>query len=190
MQSTGLIRVWREGAYVDEKPLQEIEVQLPGFPPRTALSVGHPEAVTLPRAIPTLRTCINLMTLPSSLAATLRAAAAAVEAGMPIMEASRTFLAAHQPGRLPPVPEYPGLWALAEGRTRRAAAYLPDYGRMIDLGTVTAAPMIAGLNLFLAGKVARHGVLTPEEAFAPVEYFDALSEVAALPRPAVRLIVE
>lgn len=190
MQSTGLIRVWRNGGYVDEPSLQEVSVELPGFPPRTALTVGHPEAVTLPRAIPTLRTCLNLMTLPPSLVATLRRAAEAVAAGMPLKDASRTILAAHRPGALPPAPDYPGLWAIAEGKTRRAAAYLPDYGRMTDLGTVTAAPMVAGLNLVLEGKVARIGVLTPEEAFAPEDYFSALAKVAGVKPPVVRLIVE
>lgn len=189
-QSTGLIRVWRDGRYVDEPPLQPIEVTFPGLPTRTALTVGHPEAVTLPRVIPTLRTCLNLMTLPSSLAATLRKAADAVEAGMSLKEASQRILGDHRPGTLPPVPEYPGLWAIADGKTKRASAFLPDYGRMIDMGTVTAAPMVAGLNLLLSGKVQRQGVLTPEEAFSPGAYFDALAQVAGIAPPVVRLIVE
>ncbi|WP_072382829.1 saccharopine dehydrogenase family protein [Novosphingobium sp. NDB2Meth1] len=188
-QATGEILVWREGQLTSERPLAELEVALPGFPPRSALTIGHPEAVTLPRVIGGLDTCINVMTLPSALAATLKRAARAVAVeGLAPMEASRRELARHQPGSGEPVPEYPGVWALAEGPDGAAGAFIPDYGRMTDMATATAAPLVAGLALLMAGKAARTGVLAPEEAFRPDDYFAALSRIAGVEGDFVRLV--
>lgn len=186
-QATGTIKLWRSGV-VEEAPLAEMEVELPGFAPRIALTIGHPEAVTIPRTLSALSTCVNVMTLPSALAATLKRAARAVDVeGLGLMEASHRELARHVPGSGPELPVYPGVWALAIGAGGRAGAWLPDYGSMHDMATTTAAPLVAGLDLLLAGRVARDGVLAPEQAFQPADYFAALGRVAGIAGPVVRV---
>jgi saccharopine dehydrogenase-like NADP-dependent oxidoreductase len=190
-QATGRIRVWREGRYVDEKPLQRVPVAYPGLPPRDALTIGHPEAVTLPLRFPTLDTCLNLMTLPGGLEQVLEKAASLVETGEhSLLDASYLAFAQYVPGAGPQRPIYPGVWAIAEGDGARAAAHMPDYGLMIDMQTVTAAPSVAALGLVLAGKTSRNGVLAPEEAFEPADYFTALATLAGVGAPMVEMVVE
>lgn len=188
-QATGRIKLWRGAELVEEKPLRELTVELPGYPTRPALTIGHPEAVTLPRTLTGLRDCLNVMTLPGALADTLRRAARAVDAeGLSLMDASRRELSRHVPGNGPELPVYPGVWALALGPSGRAGAYLPDYGSMTDMATTTAAPLIAGLDLVLAGKARGPGVLAPEQAFDPADYFPVLGRVAGIAGEPVRLV--
>jgi hypothetical protein len=190
-QATGSIRVWREGRYVDEKPLQRVPVAYPGLPPRDALTIGHPEAVTLPRRFPTLDTCLNVMTLPGGLEQVLETAASLVESGEhSLLDASHKAFATYVAGAGPQRPVYPGVWAIAQGEGARAAAHMPDYGRMIDMQTVTAGPTIAALGLVLAGKASRNGVLAPEDAFEPADYFAELAAIAGIGGPMVEMVVE
>lgn len=180
-QSSGSIRVLRDGAWMDEPALRELTVTFPGLPPRPAHTVGHPEAVTLPRTFRGLTTCLNVMTLPRALTDTLRRAADAVDVGgLSIREAALTIFPEHQPGHADEWPVYPGVWAIAQGPGGRAGARLTGYGDMNDMATTTAAPLAAGLDLVLRGEVRGTGVLTPEEAFAPEPYFAALGRIAAI----------
>jgi saccharopine dehydrogenase-like NADP-dependent oxidoreductase len=183
-QATGTIRVWRNGHYLDEPPLKTVPVSMPGYEPRTALTIGHPEAVTLPRVFPELDECVNVMTLPGGLEIVLKNAAALVDQhGVALMEASRTAFSDYVPGAGPPLPVYPGVWAIADNGRDCASAYIPDYGRMTEINTITAAPAVAGLNLIFDGKVKRAGVLAPEEAFNTDDYFAELSAIAAIDGP-------
>ncbi len=176
-QSTGVIRLLRDGAMADDPPLRELEVAFPGLPSRPAHTVGHPEAVTLPH----LTTCLNVMTLPRALTETLRRAARAVDAdGLSIRDAAQKVLVEHRPGHAEDWPTYLGVWAIAEGPGGRAGAFLRDYGTMTDMATTTAAPLVAGLDLLLRGEARGTGVLTPEQAFAPKPYFAALGRVAGI----------
>jgi saccharopine dehydrogenase-like NADP-dependent oxidoreductase len=185
-QATGTIRVWRDGAYVDEPPLASIPVAMPGYEPRNALTIGHPEAVTLPRVFSNLRLCLNVMTLPGGLEVVLKRAAALVDQdGMALMDASRQAFSDYVPGAGPHQPVYPGVWAIADNGTDRASAYIPDYGRMTEINTITAAPAIAGLNLIFDDKAKRSGVLVPEEAFTPEHYFAELAAIAGVTTPFV-----
>ena len=186
-QASGLVRVWRDGRYRDERPLSEVPVHLAEHPPRTALLIGHPEAVTLPRRYPQLRTCLNTMTLPGPLVRALQQAGRAVDDGLSVVEASRLLGQVHAPGVGPSEPEYPGVWAIATACDGSSAhAWLSDYGTMTDMGTVTAAPLVAGMELLLTSG-APHGVLTPEEAFTVPEYFPALAAVAGIGGPVLAL---
>lgn len=188
-QATGTIRFLDGGRLVDEPPLAEVEVRFPGLPPRPAHTIGHPEAVTLPRAYPDLTRCVNVMTLPKALLGTLRRAATAVDRdGLPIRDAALKVLAEHRPGAPDEWPVYPGVWAIAQGATGTAGAQLTGYGSMTDMATVTAAPLVAGLELVLAGEVSRSGVLTPEQAFAPEPYFAALARMAGVDGPLLHVV--
>jgi short subunit dehydrogenase-like uncharacterized protein len=190
-QATGTVRVWRDGRLVDEPPLSEVPVHLVGHEPRTALVIGHPEAVTLPRRYPELQTCLNTMTLPGALARTLQRAARRVDDGdASVGEAARQVLRDHVPGSGPALPEYPGVWAIAtaaDGST--AHGWLTDYGTMTSMATVTAAPLVAGMELLLSGRPLP-GVLTPEDAFAVADYFAALARVAEVDGSMLELQVQ
>lgn len=186
-QATGLIRVWRDGGYVDEPPLGDVPVAFPGLEPRTALTIGHPEAVTLPGRYPKLHTCLNVMTLPGGLELVLKRAAALIDAGDKPMAASREAFSTYRPGQGPHLPTYPGVWAIADGADGRVAAHIPDYGRMVDMATVTAAPLVAGLTLLLEGKARRTGVMAPEEAFEADAYFERLASIAKVDTPFVEV---
>ncbi|MBL0965273.1 MAG: saccharopine dehydrogenase NADP-binding domain-containing protein [Blastomonas sp.] len=190
-QATGTIRVWRGGRYVDETPLCDVPVALPGFPARRALTIGHPEAVTLPRVFSGLDTCLNVMTLPGGLEELLLRAVGLVENdGMSFRDAGIAAFSNYVPGAGPHLPEYPGVWALAEGETQRAAAWIPKYGRLEGIHPVTAAPTVAAFNLLMRGIAAQAGVLTPEEAFAPFDYFAELARIAEVSGDYVHAVVE
>ena len=180
-QATGQIRVWRNGTNTDETPLRELPVTLADHPARTALTIGHPEAVTLPRRYPALQTSLNVMTLPGALARTLQHAAASVDDGSAsVRDAAQSLLSRHRPGSGPQVPTYPGVWSLATAADGSSAhAWLLDYGTMTDMGTVTAGPLVAGMELVLTAD-RPHGVLAPEDAFTVEEYFAALGRVAGV----------
>jgi hypothetical protein len=145
------------------------------------LTIGHPEAVTLPRVFTSLDTCLNVMTLPGGLEDLLTRAVGLVNAGgMSFRDAGIAAFSEYVPGAGPLQPEYPGVWALAEGEEGRAAAWIPDYGRLADIHTVTAAPTIAAFNLLMAGAPVPRGVVTPEEAFEPSAYFAELGRLAGV----------
>lgn len=190
-QATGTIRVWRGGRYVDETPLRDVPVALPGFAPRRALTIGHPEAVTLPRVITGLDTCLNVMTLPGGLEELLLRAVGLVEReDLSFRDAGIAAFSDYVPGVGPQLPEYPGVWALAEGETQRAAAWIPEYGRLEGIHLVTAAPTVAAFNLLMRGMAVPSGVATPEEVFAPCDYFAELGRIAGVPGDYVQAVVE
>jgi hypothetical protein len=168
-----------------------VEVRFPGLPTRPSHTIGHPEAVTLPRSYPGLGRCINVMTLPKALLTTLQRAARAVDRdGLAIHVAAQQVLSQHRPGASDDWPAYPGVWAIAEGPHARAGARLTSYGSMTDMATVTAAPLVAGLELMLSGNGPEAGVLTPEQAFAPELFFAALGRMGGLEGSLLELVLE
>ena len=178
-QVTGTIKVWESGRYQDERPLRETVVRYPGLPERSAITVGHPEAVTLPQTVPNLRTCRNLMTLSPGLAETVRKAAAAVERdGVSCRAAARDIVAQYRAvPHAPQAAEYPGVWAIAVGGTHTAGAHLCDYGDMTTMGAMTAAPLVAGLTLILSKQSLSAGVFAPEEILEPHDFFRTLAQL-------------
>jgi saccharopine dehydrogenase-like NADP-dependent oxidoreductase len=60
-QCSGTIRLVCGGQVVDEAPLQELEIDYPGIGHGRGWTVGHPEALTLPRVRPEVRDCYNAM---------------------------------------------------------------------------------------------------------------------------------
>jgi len=181
-QSSGRIRLFADGAFCDEPPLAERMLNYPGIGRRAGLTVGHPEAITLPREFPSLKDCVNVMVLPGSLAAALRYYAGLVDEGRLDAEGAagkmaQEYAPGSYPTDLPDGPGYPPVFAIAEaeGGSRFAAARprLPAGGA----GLAAAAPLIAGLVLLLSGHAAGPGVLAPERAFEPDAFFATLGLV-------------
>ena len=191
-QLTGLIRVRRGGQWSDEKPIKAIEVDYPGIGPRKAWTIGHPEPVTLPRAIPSLNDCFNVMvTSPGSarsmrflrwfvdkgIIGKTRAAriAEVVEgAGGATPDLAEVVARAEDKGRM----DLPPIFALAagtrQGQSESVGVMLlsaPDGG----IGGTTGVPLGLAVRLVLAGAVSSSGVLPPEQAFEPREFLDQLA---------------
>jgi saccharopine dehydrogenase (NAD+, L-lysine-forming) len=64
IQLSGTIRGWRDGVEREVKPLQPVDLRYPGIGPVRTYTVGHPEAVTLPRYLDGIVTSMNVMSGP------------------------------------------------------------------------------------------------------------------------------
>lgn len=192
-QSSGRIRLLADGEFMDAAPLAERMLDYPGIGRRAGLTIGHPEAITLPRAFPSLKECVNVMVLPGSLAAALRYYAGLVDQGrLDAGAAAEKMAQEYAPGSyatdLPDGPGYPAVFAIAEsgagGRSAAARPRLPAG----DGGMAAAAPLIAGLVLLLSGHAAGPGVLAPERAFEPDAFFATLGLVTGAEGPILELV--
>jgi saccharopine dehydrogenase-like NADP-dependent oxidoreductase len=185
-QCSGTIRLCRDGALTDVAPVQEVELDYPGIGRGPAWTVGHPEAVTLPRVYPNIRQSSNVMVAPRWLIDVLRQIGAEIDAGrLSVEDGARLLL---QP---PPADERPGesseadrgvrlpplfAWARGtrEGREARAGALVlgaPSGG----MGGATGVPMALGLTILHEPKQLEPGVFPPEAVIEPDSFFDALA---------------
>lgn len=184
-QCSGTIRILRAGQLVDVAPVQEIAIDFPQLGTGPAWTVGHPEAVTLPRTFTALRDCVNVMALPRWLAGIVQVFQGEIDAGrLTADEAAAQIMAA--PGlpaeaalpadggvRLPP------LFAYARGQRNGKPATvgvtvlgMPPGG----MAGATGIPLAVGLKLFAGGSgAARHGVFAPEACVEPDTFFAALA---------------
>ncbi len=189
-QLTGTISVWRLGRRSSVKPFTRETIAAPDLKPRSAYLVGHPEPLTLPRHFPGIEHSRNVMVLPRRDLAAIKALAARVERGtMTIDAAARLMLA---PTRLDlwtklksafgaaldslfPLPTYPPLFAAVRGfMNGQLVARTAWVNRLPPPGMAgaTGVPLAVALKLALSGRLARPGVITPEEAFDPDVFFE------------------
>ncbi len=181
-QLTGTIRIVTEGQLSDVVPLQVQPVNAVGIGEGRGWTVGHPEALTLPRRWPGIRECVNVMVGSPITIAKVGSLAKLVDAGsIDVYEAAQRFAAADFPDfevdtspldsvRLPP------LFATVEGvrdgkHARRTGIVLalPPGG----MGGATGIPAAVGLRSLL-GDRPKPGVYTAEQVIDPVRFFDAL----------------
>ena len=185
-QCTGTIRVLRGGRLIDEPPLQDLEIEYPLIGQIALATVGHPEAVTLPRRYPHLDTCLNAMAVPPRLLELLRNVR---EENPQDMHAAASGFTEryHAMGEddLSVVGKLPGMFAAAIARDGSSVVTLLDYPE--GLGPVTAAPMVTALVLLEAGDGPAAGVWMPEDAFAPAPFLAAFSELFGGEDPLWRL---
>jgi len=190
LQLTGSIRVWENGAPADVKPVRRVMIDYPGIGRRPAWSIGHPEALTLPRTFPDLRVSRNLMVTSRTNVAALRVMGALVDAGWVSLERAARVAEkvegtgvgrtpedfvreVRKGGRLP----LPPLFALAEGVKdgARAAAAVAVLGAPPGgMGGATGVPLAAGLTLF-HGRTPAPGVYAPEGIVEPEPFLDVLA---------------
>ncbi len=191
-QCSGSIRVWRDGDFVDVRPVEERRVDFPGFGEGRAWTVGHPEAVTLPLSFPEIGSSANLMTGPSALMTAVTQIRDAIDAGQLTVEQAAQMITQPMPedmkasARMERVkaPGLPPLFALAsgtrDGTPRRVGALIlgaPAGG----MGGITGIPLALGLSLLESGSIARPGVFTPEAAIEPDAFFEALAPFCSAP---------
>jgi saccharopine dehydrogenase-like NADP-dependent oxidoreductase len=185
LQCSGKIQIMEDGEWREVQPLQRIDIDYPGIGLVRTYSVGHPEAVTLPRYIDGVRRTANVMSGPEWIFDHLRSVAAEYDAGKITLEQGAAALSS------PPRPETKAprdplfvVWALAHGSRDgqelavgvRPRAY--PRGRM---GANTGVPLSIGLELLRQDKVGGPGVRAPEGAIDPDEFGALLTEFIDLP---------
>lgn len=182
-QCSGTIRILRDGELVDVAPVQELAIDFPEIGTGPAWTVGHPEAVTLPRTFASLRECINVMALPRWLAGVVQVFQAEIDAGrLTAEEAAAQIMSAPALPAEAAVPDaevrLPPLFAYASGRRdgKPAAVGVTVLGMPPGgMAGATGVPLAVGFALFARGAAPRHGVFAPEACVEPDAFFDALA---------------
>jgi saccharopine dehydrogenase-like NADP-dependent oxidoreductase len=180
LQCSGEIRVLQDGEWRDAKPLQRIEIDFPGIGKVATYSVGHPEAVTLPRYVDGLRRTVNVMSGPEWIFDYLGEVASQYDAGKITLQQGAALLSD------PPRPETKAprdplfvVWALAhgtrDGQPMAVGVYPRGYpkGRM---GANTGSPLAIGLELLRQDRVGGPGVRAPEGAIDPDDFGPMMTE--------------
>lgn len=181
LQCTGTIRAWSGGAPADIAPLERIDFEFPGIGHTYAYTMGHPEAVTLPRAIPGLRRSINLQCGPTELFDQLRLVAEQFENGAITAHDAAELIDSRPPHEIVAAhPALPDIWALARGRRGGRTTSVAVYPRLElpgRMGGHTGIPLAIGVELLRRNKITGPGVHAPETAFTPKDFFDIYSQL-------------
>jgi hypothetical protein len=159
--------------------------------------VGHPEPVSFHYSFPGLRRSFCVMVMPGLWITEFRKLAAEIdrramtleEAGKKLVEdaAASSFLdkIITKVASIFDHPRLPIFFALAQGRKDGRPARVAAAIRSIPPGMAkaTGIPLALGTRLFLQGRVAAQGVIAPELAFQPGEFFDLLAPYCTFPEP-------
>jgi saccharopine dehydrogenase-like NADP-dependent oxidoreductase len=184
-QCSGRIRILRDGRLVDVPPIEEVKVDYPGIGSATAWTVGHPEAVTLARFRPEIRSSVNVMVGRRWLIEIVRSIANEIDAGRISAEQGAALLSTPIPTGPPDrptserkEPRLPPLFAVARGIRDGNPATVGATVRGMPSGGMagaTGVPLAVGLSLLAGGRIDRSGVFPPEAAIEPDAFFDALA---------------
>ena len=183
-QLTGTVRVMRDGQPTNERPIQRLHLAVPGFGSGPVWTIGHPEAVTLPRTFPSLRTSLNVMHAPHSHVLGIRALAGLIDAGL--VDIRRAARWAEALEGTPPDPvklseaarnrqRLPPLFAVAQGvlndRPQTITAAITDMPEG-GMGAATGIPLAMGLRVLEGTDRPEPGVWTPEAVVPPGPFLD------------------
>ena len=180
IQISGTIRAWRDGAQADIAPLQPVDFDYPGLGPVRAYTVGHPEAVTLPRYIKGVVNSTNHTSGPDWVFEHARAVAADFDAGrITLAEGAARLNNPTRPegastGARDPLGQ---VWALVRGeRHGRPVAISVEPSAMPPgkMGGGTGVALAIGLELLRRGRITTPGVHAPEGAIEPDDFFGVL----------------
>lgn len=208
-QLSGEVEIWRNGRRERARPFAAIHLAPPGLKPRVVFTLGHPEPLTLPHAVPSIEWAAHVMVLSHAEQALARALAREITSGQTTVDhASRMVLRpslrpwrlrlrtawAGLLDRLRPLPAYPDLFAVAEGehkgRPRRVSVWL---NRLPAGGLVgaTGVPLAAALKLALTKRLDRIGVSSPEDIIDAHLFFEEFATRATAknqaPGPILRI---
>jgi len=183
-QASGKIRVYRDGAFADMEPLQEVTLDYPGIGPVTGCTFGHPEPVTLPRVRDDLRNSCNVMYGNPTLIELLRTTAKAINSGQMDAYEAAASMAGAKLGKMVfggegDKPKVPRRFALAKGKSggvpKTVVVGLPTQppgGSGVGIGLAAAL----GLRVLEQGLVKDHGVFAPEDVLDPDGCLDMFAE--------------
>lgn len=192
---SGQIPAWSDGRPTTARPLQERVLTYPGVGQGTVWTCGHPEPVTLPRSIPVLGDCFNVMISRPGLIEALKTATEAVEKGdITIREAGAQVLMA--PGRRGPAAgepaRFPNVFALAEGLADGANMRVGVSTNLIpegSMGESTSVPLVIAAGMIARGEITRTGVSAPEQVVDPEVFFERLAPFAGDRRADAPLVI-
>lgn len=196
-QCSGVILECRDGRLIEGRPLEDLVIDYPGRGKRTAYTVGHPEPVSFHYSWPETRETHCAMVMPSAWISVFRKYRDAIDTGkMTLEEAGRDLVkSAAESGfidallttlsRLVDGPRLPLFFVLGKGRRggkpKTVAASLR--ATPPDMATMTGVPLALGVIMHLRGMTYGAGVMAPEKAFDPSEFFDLFAPYCSLPRP-------
>jgi saccharopine dehydrogenase (NAD+, L-lysine forming) len=183
-QSSRDIRVLRGGKMIEESPLRQINVSLPGLGSTDITTVGHPEPITLAQQYPQLQHSVNAMVIPPKLCGLLVSVSRQIDAGtLSVRAAADRFSSQYLalgPEENDVAANIPGIFALARKRVgsgwRSVMVVNHEYAGP-GIGPVTSAPCVAALRLVLNGTLSAPGVHTPEEVLHPEPFFNECAKV-------------
>lgn len=181
LQSSGTIRTWENGTWTEPAPVERVELDFPGLGPHTVYTCGHPEPVTLAGNLDVRTTALNVMSGPDWMFHTLKTAAnehasGAITLAQAEAELDRVRQDAGPTARDP----LPPLWALAIGTvsgTEQSVLTRMNGSLPGKMGGATGIPLAIGLQLLAEDRIGASGVLYPETAFEPAQFFDRLSRL-------------
>jgi hypothetical protein len=194
LQITGTIRGWREGKPADTTPMLPVDFEYPGIGRVRGYTVGHPEAVTLPRSISGLTTAMNVTSGPAWIFDHARTVADAYGSGQITLKEGADRLAhAPRPEGAPPTKDPLGsVWALARGERGSETVSVSVGLRSSPAGKMgegTGSALAVGLELLRRGRITSVGVHAPEGAIDPIEFFEIYAQFVENPMPADELLV-
>ncbi|WP_051327174.1 saccharopine dehydrogenase family protein [Desulfatibacillum aliphaticivorans] len=198
-QLTGKIRAFEKGRYLDKRPIERLSLNYPGVGVRNAWTMGHPEAVTLPRYFSALELSRNVMVSDRLSIFLIKAITTLVDVGVISPEraawlAERAELAKGESkspeARLSAMAgkkslALPPLFALAQGEKNggpASAACMITSAPSGGMAGATGAPLAVGAWLLAQGKVEAKGVFAPEGCLNPEAFFDSLGPLCTPPR--------
>ena len=175
------ISVLKNGAMVKTAALEKSQINFPGLKLLDVWSLGHPEAVTLPRRYPNLKNCYNGMLGIDDIVSDLRHVAIAVKEGKLTVDDAALLLAGDggretRQARLAQSDreEVPGALAYAaglkNGQPMTAGAFI-QHRPVGGMATITGIPHALFLPLLYQGSLQHFGVFAPEDIIDPDEFF-------------------
>lgn len=192
-QLTGLIRVFYDGEFREEKPLKRMVLDYPGIGSYALYTIGHPEAITFPRYRKNLRVSLNLFSAPRHIIWGIKIISAMVNIGVITVNRAASIAESLEPPDKNDSPRrdyqtmeklvkskkiLPPLFALARGikddRPAAAACAImsaPEGG----MGGATGVPLAIGARFLSNNYRGRYGVFSPEAVVDPDEFFKALA---------------
>lgn len=190
-QCSGTILECEKGGLVEKRPLAEVTLDYPGRGKRTVYTVGHPEPVSFHYSFPDVQRSFCVMVMPSLWTSVFKELGAQIDRGtMTLEEAGRKFVEDAAVGslldaRFSEPPRLPIFFALAKGRKDGRPAGVAATVRSIppDMAQSTGIPLALGTRLHLQGRAVTKGVMAPEIAYQPDEFFDLLAPYCTFPAP-------
>ena len=203
-ECSGTIGAYRDGTLTMVRPLENLTLDYPGFGRFDVWTIGHPEPVTIPRYWKEVLFASNVFYATSETANVVKSAAVQVDSGeKTIPQAAESIMSELASGRVSVAGELevPLLFVLAKGRKENSDKLVALTVSAIPasslegaslMGAVTGIPLAVGLKMLCESKITRRGVLAPEAAIDPDEFFDELHPYCTYPKPVSReeLLVE
>ena len=176
------IQVIQDGKAIKTRALAHSQIDFPTLGPIDVWSLGHPEAITLPRTYTQLQQCYNGMLEIGDIVDDLRHLAEAVAAGQLSVDAAATALtsAESRDSRQQQLGQraqsaIPNALAFAagikDGQAKRVGAYF-KHSPAGGMATITGIPLALFLPLLHGGHFKHAGVFSPEQAIDPQVFFD------------------